>query len=135
MADLASLWSRLRTLWAGASNSAPGATLIRYGGTAAYRASGWDFLRVANSVYGNPTGYRCIEAIANNFSRPSWQLRKPGHGDVIEKHPLLDALNHPAPRMSGTMMQRAIGRDLQICGKSFWVRMQGSDGFGLAGPI
>jgi HK97 family phage portal protein len=95
----------------------------------------WDFLRIATVVYQNPTGYRCVEAIAANISRPPWMILPedslwPEHGSVQAKkgHPLLVTLNRPGAQMSGTQMQRAIGRDLELSGKSFWIKVPGAFG-------
>lgn len=102
---------------------------------AATISQSWDFLRIASVVYQNPTGYRCVEAIASNISRPPWMIlpedaQWPEQGSVGAKknHPLLDTLNRPGPQMSGTQMQRAIGRDLELSGKSFWLKVPGAFG-------
>lgn len=111
--------------------------VLRFGGGTTYSATAWDFTRIANSVYSNPTGYRCVENIATNMSRPPWEVRKPGDPDEtpIENHPLLDVLNRPDPRTSGTMMMRTISRDMELTGKSFWVKMQGDDPMSVNGPL
>ncbi len=135
------LFDRLRTLWgspsAASSSAGPGGFgLFRVGGDGGSSIStGWNFQRIANQVYGNPTGFRCVEAIASNFSRPAWQVTKPGSSEPIPDHPLLTLLNRPNPSMSGTMMQRAIARDLELTGRSFWVKGQGVDGWGYKGPV
>jgi HK97 family phage portal protein len=102
-----------------------------------FYAQSWEFQRLWLTVYGNPTGYRCVEAIASNLSRPSWMIMpsdKPwpqhGHEERIDNHPLLKLLNQPNPSMSGTGMQRSIARDLELCGKAFWVKVP--DAFGQA---
>jgi phage portal protein BeeE len=91
----------------------------------------YDFMRVYASVYGNPTGYRCVEAIKSNFSRPPWMVLPPdtdwpGPGveaKSIKSHPLLDLLNHPGG-MSGTLMLRTIASDQELTGKSFWFKVR-----------
>jgi hypothetical protein len=42
--------------------------MVRVGGT--YYNAKWNFTRVLNEVYSNPTGYRCVNTIADDFSRP-----------------------------------------------------------------
>src|SRR5665213_3477674 len=103
----------------------------------------WDYARVAQTVYANPTGYRCVTAIESNFSRPSWMVlptdaswpQATGEIDKIGNHPLLTMLNAPNSGMSATMCQRTMARDLELSGRSFWVKMQGRDGWGNAGPV
>jgi HK97 family phage portal protein len=105
------------------------------GGQALFNSRSWEFERVATSVYQNPTGYRCVEAISSNLSRPPWLVLPadavwPQHGsEKAEKsHPMLALLNRPNAAMSGTSMQRSIGRDLELAGKSFWFKVP--DAFG-----
>jgi len=105
------------------------------GGQAIFNSRMWEFERVSISVGQNPTGYRCIEAIASNLSRPPWLVLPPDavwpqHGSekALETHPALDLLNRPNTTMSGTGMQRAMGRDLEMAGKSFWMKVP--DAFG-----
>lgn len=105
-----------------------------------------DFWRIYGSVFGNPTGYRCVEAIRNNFSRPAWLILPPGtdwqlagaEAQAMKDHPLGALLNNPSGlsastsnRLSATAMQRQIGTDLEIGGKSFWFK----DRVGQNGPI
>lgn len=101
-------------------------------GRGQYMGQSWDFIRISNSVYGNPTGYRCIEAIANNFARPPWMLFPEGtdwphigEATPLENHPALKLLKQPNSSMSGTLFQYLIGRDLEITGKSFWMKDRG----------
>ncbi len=138
-----SLIDRLRRLWGGpASGAGVGLFPLGTGQSQVLYGQQWDFLRIANSVYGNPTGYRCVEAIASNFSRPPWMIlpastvwpSASGEIHQVKKHPLLDVLNAPSAGMSATQFQRAIARDMELTGRSCWLKMQGSDGFGQKGP-
>lgn len=99
-----------------------------------FYAQSWEFQKLWSTVFANPTGYRCVQAIESNFSRPPWMIMPfnkpwPQHGqeESIDEHPILDLLNQPytdpSGRMSGTTMQRTIARDLELCGKSFWVKI------------
>jgi HK97 family phage portal protein len=123
------LYKKIRQLWGG---QAAGIGVFYLGGGpgGAYIGHSWDFTRIANSVYGNPTGFRCVEAISYNFSRPPWTIypsisnwphaAEPSR--AITDHPLLQLLNHPNPSTSGTMMQRLMARDLELTGKTFWFK-------------
>lgn len=103
-------------------------TLGRFG---SFAAKPYSYDRISQDVYrGNPTGYRCVEAIKNNFSRPEWQIKRPGTTKVIENDPLLKVLNQPDKFMSGTIMQTTMAQDLELTGKSFWIKV-GTDAFGL----
>jgi phage portal protein BeeE len=138
-----SLMERLRGLWKG--QGPRGVGVFSLGGREAYGtffSQSWDYARIASSVYGNPTGYRCIEAIVSNFSRPAWMLLpegstwpQPSEVQAVKKHPLLDVLNRPNASTSGTMFQRFIARDLEMSGRNFWLKMQGADGYGFKGPV
>lgn len=104
-----------------------------------FYAQSWEFQKLWSTVFANPTGYRCVQAIESNFSRPPWMVLPydkpwPQHGqeEEIKSHPILDLLNQPytdpSGRMSGTTMQRTIARDLELCGKSFWVKIPNGSG-------
>lgn len=112
--------------------------ILQVGHSSSYQVTAWNFERVASVVYMNPTGYRCVSALEHNLSRPNW-LVLPDNNDPeaqpLDSHPLLDVLNQPSPKVSGTMMQRSIARDMELTGKSFWVKMRGRDGFGDMGPV
>lgn len=131
------LADRLRRLFTGATATEQAGTgLFRIGaGSGGFISTGWDFSRISNVVYGNPTGFRCVEAIASNFSRPNWQITRSGETQALASHPLLTLLSRPNPSMSGTMMQRALARDLELLGKSFWMKLRGVDGWGRSGPV
>jgi HK97 family phage portal protein len=129
-----SIIAMLRRLTGGGKATQLGSGLfpIGQGGGAQgiFYAQSWEFQRIWSTVYGNPTGYRCVEAISSNISRPPWMIMKAGtkwpqhgHEDQFENHPLLDVLNAPGPGVSGTAMQRSIARDLELCGKAFWVKV------------
>ncbi len=134
-----SLVDRLRLLWKGPTGSG---MFYLGAGRGQYVGQSWDFVRVSNSVYGNPTGYRCIEAIATNFSRPPWAVfpagtdwpsvgeAKPIEGD----HPAVKLLKQPNLFTSGTMMQYLIGRDLELTGKAFWFKDRKGPLLGLKSP-
>lgn len=122
-----------------------GTAVFTLGGTATIGMS-YDFMRVYASVFGNPTGYRCVQAIQNNFSRPNWMILPPDAdwpGPGIEAkahktHALLDLLKKPNDSMSGTMMARTMAQDLELAGKSFWFKVRGGSGIGqpsAGGPI
>jgi HK97 family phage portal protein len=100
---------------------------------APFFAQSYDYQRIANSVYMNPTGYRCVLAIESNFSRPPWVVLpadapwpQQGSERALDGHPLLDVLNRPNPSMSGTMMQRQMACDLELSGKSLWIKVYGA---------
>lgn len=135
-----SIVGALRKLVGGNQPQASGIGFFRVGagtpGAVSYSAN-WDFQRISTNVYGNPTGYRCVEAIASNISRPPWMILPPDavwpqHGGehAIKGHPTLKLLNRPNPATSGTMMQRAIGRDLELAGKSVWMKIPAAFGGG-----
>lgn len=109
--------------------------MVRVGFGTQWSARSWGFTRTLDSVVGNPTGFRCLEVICNNASRPPFEIRKPGTDERIENHRLLDVLNHPDERTSATAFQRQMVRDLELAGKTIWVRAQGADGYGDAGPL
>ncbi len=107
-----------------------------------FYAQSWEFARIWSTVYGNPTGYRCVEAVASNLSRPPWMILpggvkwpQHGHEDALDSHPLLDLLNQPSPGVSGTAMQRSIGRDLELAGKAFWIKVPDAFGRGQVGGL
>lgn len=108
--------------------------LVRVGFGRSWSSSDWGYTRTLNSVLANATAYRCVETVVNNMARPPWQTRRPGSDEAVG-HDLLDVLNRPGPDMSGTAMQRFMARDLELTGKSIWMRVQGRDGFGDAGPL
>jgi HK97 family phage portal protein len=117
--------------------NATGIGFFRVGGGQGgpFIAQSYDFMRIANTVYTNPTGYRCVLAIESNFSRPPWAVLprdaawpQQSSAKPLEEHPLLALLNRPNPAMSGTMMQRQLMTDLELSGKSFWAKTY--DAFG-----
>lgn len=107
-------------------------------GTAYYNAK-WNFTRVLNEVYANPTGYRCINTITDDFSRPPWAI----YSDASPNQPvddakateLLSVLNKPSEKLSGTGMQRHIAMDLELNGRSLWLQLRGKDQWGDRGPL
>jgi phage portal protein BeeE len=109
-----------------------GTAIFTLGGHATIGMS-YDFMRIYASVYGNPTGYRCMEAIKANFCRPTWMILPfdqpwPENGTELtakQTHPLLDLLNQPNDSMSGTLMLRTIAQDQEMSGKSFWFKVRG----------
>lgn len=111
----------------GRSNSDTVGGTIRISGRS-YSAQ-WNFTRTLDSVYGNPTGRRCVERIASDFQRPDWQLRKQGTEDDLKEDEATDAyavLNQPNPSMSGTLAQYHIARDLELAGGAHWLKISGS---------
>lgn len=139
---MASLIDRLRGMWGGGPGTGIGVFYLG-GGHGTFLGQSWDFTRISNTVYTNPTGYRCVQAIESNFSRPSWQILPTdtpwpvvtGEAGALKDHPLLEVLNHPTPGESATMFQRSIARDLELSGRHFRVKMQGVDGYGNKGPV
>jgi phage portal protein BeeE len=105
-----------------------------------YAMTPWSFQRIANSVLANPTGGRAIHMVAENISRPDIVIVKPGTTEKIENSKLGALLSNPCPSvtgnaaMSSTMMMWRIGKDREVCGKSFWLKLRGRDGFGDKGP-
>lgn len=108
--------------------------LVRVGFGRSWSSSDWGYTRTLNGVLANPTAYRCVETVVNNMARPPWQVRRPG-SDEGTPHELLGVLNQPGPTMSGTAAQRFMAQDLELAGKSVWMRVQGRDGFGDTGPL
>ena len=80
--------------------------MVRIGSS--YYNAKWNFTRVLNEVYRNPTGYRCVNTIADDFSRPPWAIYSdespttPVDGDKATE--LLAVLNRPDKMLSGTAM-------------------------------
>lgn len=137
MPQLPSIISILRRLAGSSKDTGVGVFPIGQGGGAQgiFYAQSWEYQRLWTTVFGNPTGYRCVQAISSNLSRPPWMVLpadakwpQHGHEDALESHPLLDLLNMPSPGVSGTAMQASIGRDLELSGKAFWVKVP--DAFG-----
>lgn len=108
---------------------------LRVGFGTQWSARTWGYARTLDSVVGNATGFRCLEVITSNASRPPFEIRKPGTDERIEGHRLLEVLNHPDDSTSATMFQAQMVRDLELAGKSVWVRSAGVDGYGDAGPL
>jgi HK97 family phage portal protein len=132
------LVDRLRRMWRGPRTGGIGIFALGAGAQGYSATTAWDFVRIANSVYGNPTGFRCVNAIVSNFSRPPWMVLPPGttwpdissEVQALQSSSLLDLLNRPGPRVSGTQMQRHIARDMELCGKAFWIKRRSPDGAG-----
>lgn len=109
------------------------ATGPRTGNVPFYSVS-YDYQRISNSVYMNPTGYRCILAIERNFARPPWMVlpadakwpQETGTEQALKNHPLLDLLNRPRANVSGTQFQMQMATDLEMAGKSFWLKERSS---------
>lgn len=116
----------------GRAKAEVGGGIVRVGG-ASFNAT-WSYTRVLNSVYANPTGYRCVESIANEFQRPTWETRKPNTEETQESQ-LLKVLRKPAPGKSGTQMQSDISHDLDLAGKSYWLKLRGTNGESDTGPL
>lgn len=131
------LVARLRGLGGGTGREGGVGGILRVGGTS-YSMVAYDFERVISTVVSNPTGYRCLQALEHNLSRPAWAAwptNAPSDEPPLEQHPLLAVLNRPAAKVSGTMLQRMIAWDTELTGKFFAVKMRGRDGFGDTGPI
>jgi HK97 family phage portal protein len=109
--------------------------LLRVGFGTQWSASSWGYARTLDSVLSNPTGFRCVEVICSNASRPPFEIRKIGTDERIDDHPLLDVLRHPDERTSETSFQRQMVRDLELAGKTLWLKSQGRDGYGDTGPL
>lgn len=111
--------------------------MIRVGAT--YFNARWNFGRVLNQVYGNPTGYACVNTIVNDFSRPQWMIAtledQEEPAETADAKALLKILNQPSEMSSGTSMQRDIAMDLELNGRSIWLKLRAKNRWGDRGPL
>lgn len=130
-----SIVARLEGLARSATPRSPVGTsgILQVGGFGTYQVTTYNFERVVSSVVYNPTGYRCLQALEHNLSRPAWAVFR--DDEMLDNNPILLTLNRPAEKVSGTMLQRQIARDTELTGKFFAVKMRGRDGFGDTGPV
>lgn len=111
--------------------------MIRVGAT--YFNARYNFARVLNQVYGNPTGYACINTIVNDFSRPQWMVSTVDEPEEVAETAdavaLLKILDQPSEMSSGTSMQRDIAMDLELNGRSVWLKLRSKNRWGDKGPL
>lgn len=111
--------------------------VVRIGST--YYNAKWNFTRALNEVYSNPTGYRCVTTITDDFSRPPWAIYSDESPTTPVDDPkareLLAVLNKPHKMLSGTGMQRHIAQDLELNGRTVWLQLRGVNGWGDRGPL
>ncbi len=76
----------------------------------------------------NVIAYRCASMIATAASNIPWLLYAEG-GQEIDRHPLLDLLDHPNPTQDGVAFLENIFLNLQIAGNAYIeaVQLQGSN--------
>lgn len=71
---------------------------------------------VPDAVWQNPTGYRAVQALAANESRPPIRCGRPGQ-PPLDSGPLVRFLDRPAPRMSPSRWVGEIARDRSLYGR------------------
>lgn len=67
----------------------------------------------------NAVAFRCVKMIATNAATVPWLLEDAKSGKPIEKHPLLDLLNRPAPMIGGHALFEAFYAYLLISGNTY----------------
>jgi len=78
-----------------------------------------DFRSYAEEGYGcNPTIYRCISLIAQNFAKVPLYL-KDKNGEIVEEHPIVDLLKRPNPDEGGVEFRTAGASWYLLTGNTF----------------
>lgn len=109
---------------------------VRVGGS--YYNAKWSFTRALNDVYSNPTGFRCVNMIADDFSRPPSAIYTESPNTPVtdtKATELLTVLNRPDRMMSGTAMQRQIALDRELNRRTFWLQLRNTDMWGDKGKL
>lgn len=115
--------------------------MFKLGNMGSYSGQAWYYGRIVQSVYHNPTGKRCVDAISAAFARAPLTTYRPG--DKLRQTPksseLQALLDNPVPRdlavqaVSGSMAARKRARDLSLIGFHLVMKIRG-DGL-TDGPI
>lgn len=98
-------------------------TLAYYGGRPQYRVT--DVEAYAREGYmSNPDVYAAIEIFSNAAGAVDWAVEKRVRGswEPLDTHPMLDLLERPNPRMSGTTLIRSLVKWRLIGGEFYLAR-------------
>mgnify|MGYP006921304734 CR=1 FL=1 len=104
-------------------------TLAYYGGRPQYRATDIDAY-IREGYMNNPDVFSAVEIFSNAAGAVDWGVEKKVRGkwEPIDTHPMLDLLERPSPRMSGTTLIRELVKWRLIGGEFYLARNEKPSG-------